>query len=263
VGAFAALRADGSVVTWGDAGYGGDSSAVALKLDGTIDVTQVFSSDSAFAALRADGSVVTWGDAGSGGDSSAVATKLDGTIDVTQVFATELAFAALRADGSVVTWGNASSGGNSSTVAGQLHDVVSMTNPFTNDVYTANVPPTASDRTLTINEDTARILAVADFSFSDVNPGDTLQSITLTSVPTAGSLQLNNVAITAGQVVPRRRDHRRPSDLHPGGQRQRQRLCELRFRGQRRHGALGRLHPDRPCHPPFPRNDDHAGGTFL
>jgi hypothetical protein len=41
--------------------YGGDSSAVATKLDGTIDVTQVFSTPSAFAALRADGSVVTWG----------------------------------------------------------------------------------------------------------------------------------------------------------------------------------------------------------
>jgi hypothetical protein len=36
---------------------------VATQLDGTIDVTQVFSTDAAFAALRADGSVVTWGDA--------------------------------------------------------------------------------------------------------------------------------------------------------------------------------------------------------
>jgi hypothetical protein len=34
---------------------------VAAALDGTIDVTQVFSTDRAFAALRADGSVVTWG----------------------------------------------------------------------------------------------------------------------------------------------------------------------------------------------------------
>ncbi|MEF8707522.1 MAG: hypothetical protein V5B38_00985 [Candidatus Accumulibacter propinquus] len=41
--AFAALRADGSVVTWGHSTYGGNSSAVAAALDGTIDVTQVFS----------------------------------------------------------------------------------------------------------------------------------------------------------------------------------------------------------------------------
>jgi hypothetical protein len=87
------------------------------KLDGTIDVTQVFSTDYAFAALRADGSVVTWGDGAYGGNSSAVATQLDGTIDVTQVFSTALAFAALRADGSVVTWGGGDVGGDSSAVA--------------------------------------------------------------------------------------------------------------------------------------------------
>jgi hypothetical protein len=59
------------VVTWGWSG--GDSSAVAAKLDGTIDVTQVFSTPSAFAALRADGSVVTWGWRYGGANSSAVA----------------------------------------------------------------------------------------------------------------------------------------------------------------------------------------------
>jgi hypothetical protein len=89
----------------GECGSGGDSSAVAAALDGTIDVTQVFSTGSAFTALRADGSLVTWGSSDYGGDSSAVASKLDGTIDVTQLFSSYRAFAALRADGSVVTWG--------------------------------------------------------------------------------------------------------------------------------------------------------------
>ena len=71
--AFAALRADGSVVSWG--GSGGDSSAVAVQLNGTDnskDVTRIFSNDWAFAALRADGSVVTWGYS----DSSAVASQI-------------------------------------------------------------------------------------------------------------------------------------------------------------------------------------------
>jgi hypothetical protein len=54
--AFAALRTDGSVVTWGDSRYGGDSSAVAKQLDGTVDVTAISSNDYAFAALRNDGS---------------------------------------------------------------------------------------------------------------------------------------------------------------------------------------------------------------
>jgi hypothetical protein len=62
--AFAVIKADGSVVTWGDSRYGGDSSAVVSQIDGvdnSKDVVQIFSAGSAFAALRADGSVVTWG----------------------------------------------------------------------------------------------------------------------------------------------------------------------------------------------------------
>ncbi len=98
------MRTDGSVVTWG--GDRGDSSAVASQLDGTIDVTQIFSTDYAFAALRADGSVVTWGDGHMVAIAHAVASQLDGTIDVIQIFSTGSAFAALRADGSVVTWGD-------------------------------------------------------------------------------------------------------------------------------------------------------------
>eukprot|EP00435_Cladocopium_sp_Y103_P052315 s29_g16.t1 len=68
--AFAAILADGSVVTWGDLDYGVDSSEVQDRLKG---VQQVQASGRAFAAILADGSVVTWGDKDSGGDSSAVA----------------------------------------------------------------------------------------------------------------------------------------------------------------------------------------------
>ena len=47
--AFAALLGDGSVVTWGDADDGGDSSAVQEQLR---DVQQIQASDTAFAAIR-------------------------------------------------------------------------------------------------------------------------------------------------------------------------------------------------------------------
>ena len=56
--AFAALKSDSSVVTWGDSERGGDSSAVGHKI--SSDVTEIFSTSSAFAALKSDGSVVTW-----------------------------------------------------------------------------------------------------------------------------------------------------------------------------------------------------------
>ncbi|PNJ94138.1 hypothetical protein CEP15_13660, partial [Cylindrospermopsis raciborskii C07] len=70
--AFAALKSDGSVVTWGSSDWGGDSSSVSSRL--TSGVTQIFSNSRAFAALKSDGSVVTWGD--SGGDSSSVSSQL-------------------------------------------------------------------------------------------------------------------------------------------------------------------------------------------
>ena len=114
-GAFAALKSDGSVVTWG--GYwGGDSSAVSSDLaSGVVEVSSTLYS---FAALKADGSVVTWGDSWYGGDSSAVSSDL--ASGVVEVFSNEAAFAALKSDGSVVTWGLASQGGDSSAVSDDL-----------------------------------------------------------------------------------------------------------------------------------------------
>ncbi len=96
--AFAALKNDGSVVTWGRKSGGGDSSSVKDKL--SSDVTQVFCGQSGFAALKNDGSVVTWGAT----DSSNVDSAL--TNGVTKISSTPLAFAALKEDGSVVSWGD-------------------------------------------------------------------------------------------------------------------------------------------------------------
>ncbi|CAE8703301.1 unnamed protein product [Polarella glacialis] len=113
--AFAAMKVDGSVVTWGGrayrggAGCGGDSSVVAqLLMEGVV---KVCGSSRAFAAIKADGSVVTWGMAACGGDSSLVAPLL--TEGVVHVCGNSKAFAAIKADGSVVTWGNAICGGDS------------------------------------------------------------------------------------------------------------------------------------------------------
>ena len=73
VGAFAAILGDGSVITWGRADVGGDSSAVRHQLR---DVQQIQASDHAFAAILGDGSVVTWGSAHYLGDSIAVRHQL-------------------------------------------------------------------------------------------------------------------------------------------------------------------------------------------
>jgi alpha-tubulin suppressor-like RCC1 family protein len=56
--AFVALKSDGTVVSWGDAEKGGDSSAVSADLKNVLTIT---GNQYAFAALRSDGSVVSWG----------------------------------------------------------------------------------------------------------------------------------------------------------------------------------------------------------
>ena len=119
--AFAVLKEDGSVVTWGHSGSGGNSSAVRDELQSGV--TQIFSSYEAFAALKEDGSVVTWGRSDWGGDSSSVGDKLQS--GVTQIFSTGSAFAALK-DGSVVTWGNYGAGGNSFAVRDELQSSVTQ-----------------------------------------------------------------------------------------------------------------------------------------
>jgi hypothetical protein len=114
--AFAALKNDGSVVTWGVSSSGGDSSSVSGSI--TSDVSVIYSTVSAFAALKSDGSAVTWGDSSSGGDSSSVSGSL--TNDVSVIYSTCCAFAALKSDGSVVTWGDTMYGGATMFIDGSI-----------------------------------------------------------------------------------------------------------------------------------------------
>ncbi|OLP96705.1 hypothetical protein AK812_SmicGene20996 [Symbiodinium microadriaticum] len=111
--AFAAVLGDRSVVTWGDAGYGGDRSTVQEQLR---DVQQIQASPRSFAATLGD----AWGNSDRGDDSSAVQQQLK---NLQQIPAFDRVLAAITGDGSVVTWGDAGYGGNSSAVQGQLRDV--------------------------------------------------------------------------------------------------------------------------------------------
>eukprot|EP00659_Diplonema_papillatum_P005646 gene5646-8611_t len=120
--AVAALRIDGSVVTWGDLGYGGNSTSVAEELSGSV--VSVAGTSQAFAALKEDGSVVTWGKRSAGGESTSVAALLQG---VAGVGANQNSFFALKKSlkggYAVVAWGGFNGGccgGNSTSVAGLI-----------------------------------------------------------------------------------------------------------------------------------------------
>jgi Ca2+-binding RTX toxin-like protein len=111
--AFAALKSDGTVVSWGDASYGGTTPA------GLGGVTQIFSTYFAFAALKSDGTVVSWGDPDLGGTTPA------GRGGVTQIFSNSWAFAALQSDGTVVCWGDTINGGTTPEGLGGVTQIFS------------------------------------------------------------------------------------------------------------------------------------------
>ncbi|MBA5248019.1 MAG: hypothetical protein FE834_00560, partial [Gammaproteobacteria bacterium] len=97
--AFAALKADGSIAAWGRSGYGGTGAPT------DSGYTQIYSTNYAFAALKADGSIAAWGNSGFGGTGAPTDS------DYTQIYSTGSAFAALKVDGSITAWGNSSLGG--------------------------------------------------------------------------------------------------------------------------------------------------------
>ena len=65
-----------------------------------------------------------------------------------------------------------------------------------------NNPPTASDSTVSTSEDTAYAFRAADFNFADADPVDTLKSVTVATLPAAGTLAVSGTGVTADQSVP-------------------------------------------------------------
>ena len=128
--AFALLRSNGSVVTWGNYLNGGDSnysdSSIAAAPAGSLSsgVVNLVNNGYAWAALKTDGSVVTWGVKTAGGDSMVYAyeypsdTMLSSAVDslksgVVKIVASNNLLAAIKSDNSVVTWGSSGYRGSS------------------------------------------------------------------------------------------------------------------------------------------------------
>ena len=100
MGAFAAIKKDGSAITRGDSSNGGemkDSTSSEL----TSDVKKIYSTTHAFTALKNNCSVVTWGLDYLYGTAIKPKDKLSGTIK--DIVTNSGAYAALKENGSVVT----------------------------------------------------------------------------------------------------------------------------------------------------------------
>ena len=122
--AYAALMADGSVYTWGNVDYGGNSQSAQSQLTDIVDIKP---GGHAFAAIKSDGGVIAWGDALRGGDLSSVKNELHGVVDVIPSYQS---MAALKNDGTVVTWGRPGYGGDSGAIKHLLVDVESVASNY-------------------------------------------------------------------------------------------------------------------------------------
>jgi len=119
-GAFAALKQDGSVVTWGSKAHGGDSSSVARALASDIvkvtGKTHRSGKQSCFCAIKRNGSAVSWGHPVCTNFHSDFADSL--TSGVVDIVSNSGAVVAIKEDGSFFSFGKATYGGDSTHLAG-------------------------------------------------------------------------------------------------------------------------------------------------
>lgn len=64
-----------------------------------------------------------------------------------------------------------------------------------------NQAPTSAGGSVTTAEDTPYVFSPADFHFADADSGDSLQSVRIVSLPTAGVLLLSGSPVAAGQAI--------------------------------------------------------------
>ena len=68
-------------------------------------------------------------------------------------------------------------------------------------VTNVNEAPAGADGAVTTAEDTAYVLKTTDFGFGDPDAGASLAAVRITGLPGAGTLTLNNVAVTLNQDI--------------------------------------------------------------
>ena len=110
-GAFAALKPNGGVLTWGSNSFGGgtgapDGHATAAHMIAVKIVPTRYTGGGCFAAILKNGEVKLWGSNGCRYPSPPTSAQ-SGVVDVTTLANNAVyAYAALKDDGSVVVWGS-------------------------------------------------------------------------------------------------------------------------------------------------------------
>ena len=123
--AFAALKNDGTVVSWGSPTSGGDMknshqpNSIQVDVTDISNVVQIYSNTRAFAALKSDGTVSVWG-GGYNGWYGGNNLKVSNLNNVVQIYNNNFGFAALKSDGTVSVWGDPGEYGDYGTLQGSV-----------------------------------------------------------------------------------------------------------------------------------------------
>jgi VCBS repeat-containing protein len=80
---------------------------------------------------------------------------------------------------------------------------IPVSRTFKLSVTPVNDAPQGDDQTITLVENAVHTFSAADFTFSDIHdaPSDGFRSVIITSLPTNGTLALDEVAVTNGQTI--------------------------------------------------------------
>jgi alpha-tubulin suppressor-like RCC1 family protein len=190
--AFAALKSDGSVVTWGlddfyigpyghpvSVNYGADSRYVSDEL---VDVKALASTSSAFSALKGDGTVVSWGDGQNGGNNNSVRDQL---VDVVSIWGDKHTFVAQKSDGSFIAWGS-----NAVIYNRHLADLSEISDIVSNGHSTTIISPDGTAKTWSNLDEGAGFLPISN-SLRDI------QAV-VTSLDSFAALKNDGTVVTWG-----------------------------------------------------------------
>ena len=120
-------------------------------------------------------------------------TNVDGTTHATEF---------MGASSFVRAWNvSASTVGSTNRGSSTTRRIVALSPVFQVAGGTPNTAPTASDNTVTTGEDRAYAFEADDFGFADTDTGATLASVTIVTLPMAGTLALDGTAVMAADVV--------------------------------------------------------------
>lgn len=118
--AFVGRKSDGRLSGWGSLAHGADIPPAVISQAG---YTAVYGAGTAFAAQKSNGQLVAWGDAANGGTLPADIATLT---DVYYVKGNFAAFAARRTNKRIVAWGNVGYGGTVPPAIAALIDIESL-----------------------------------------------------------------------------------------------------------------------------------------